>query len=45
VGTSSSRNNPNHLSWNKVIKNIPLNVDLMGMIILKFGLECLSGIC
>jgi hypothetical protein len=26
------------LFWNKTIKNIPLNVDLMGMIILNSGL-------
>jgi hypothetical protein len=35
--TPSSRKNPNPLSWNKAIRNIPLDVDLMRMII-KFGL-------
>jgi hypothetical protein len=44
VGTPSSRRNPNHLSWNKAIRNIPLDVDLMGMIILKLGPKCFSDI-
>jgi hypothetical protein len=35
VRTLSSRMNPNPLSWSKVIRNIPFDVDLMGMIILK----------
>jgi hypothetical protein len=34
VGTPSSRRNPNPLSSNKVIRNISLVVDLIGMIIL-----------
>jgi hypothetical protein len=32
------------LSLNKVIRNILLDIDLMGLIILKFGPECFSGI-
>jgi hypothetical protein len=44
VGTHSSRRNPNPLSWNKTIRNIPLDVDLMGLIILKLVPECFSGI-
>jgi len=44
VGTHSSRRNPNPLSWNKAIRNIPLEVDLMWLIILKLGLECIGGI-
>jgi hypothetical protein len=44
VGTLSSRRNPNHLSWNKAIRNIPLDVDLMEMIILKLGPKCFGGI-
>jgi hypothetical protein len=44
VGTHSSRRNPNPLSWNKVIRNISLDVDLMGMIILKLGTKCFGGI-
>jgi hypothetical protein len=43
VGTPSSRRNSNHLSWNKAIRNIPLDVDLMGLIILKLGPECFSN--
>jgi hypothetical protein len=39
-----SRRNPNHLSWNKAIRNISLDVDLMRMIILILELECFSGI-
>jgi hypothetical protein len=45
VGTPSLRKNPNHLSWNKAIRNILLHLDLIGMIILKLGPKCLSGIC
>lgn len=44
VGTDSSRRNPNPLSWNKAIRNISLDVDLMGLIILKFKLECFNSI-
>jgi hypothetical protein len=44
VGTSSSIRNPNPLSWNKAIRNIPLDVDLMRLIILKLGPECFGGI-
>jgi hypothetical protein len=44
VGTPSSRKNLNLLSWNKEIRNILIDVNLMGLIILKFGLECFSGI-
>jgi len=44
VGTPFSRMNPNPLSWNKVIRNILFDVDLMGMIILKLGPECFGGI-
>jgi hypothetical protein len=44
VGTFSSRRNLNPLSLNKVIRNILLDIDLMGLIILKFGPECFSGI-
>jgi hypothetical protein len=44
VGIPSSRMNPNPLSRNKAIWNISLDVDLMGMIILKLGPECFSGI-
>jgi hypothetical protein len=40
----SSRRNQNPLSWNKTTRNISLNVDLIGMIILKFGPECFNGI-
>jgi len=32
------------LSLNKAIRNIPLDVDLIRMIILKLGSECFSGI-
>jgi hypothetical protein len=39
VGTPFSRRNPNPLSCNKVIRNIPLDVYLMEMIILKLGLK------
>jgi hypothetical protein len=39
-----SRRNTNPLSWNKTIRNIPLDVDLMWLIILKLGPECFSGI-
>jgi hypothetical protein len=35
VGTPSSRRNPNPLSWNKAIRNIPLDVDLVRLIILS----------
>jgi hypothetical protein len=35
VGTCFSIRNPNRLSWNKVIRNIVLDVDLMKMMILK----------
>jgi hypothetical protein len=44
VGTSSSRRNLNHFSWNKAIKNISLDVDLIRLIILKLGLEYFGGI-
>jgi hypothetical protein len=44
VETPSSRMNPNLLSWNKAIRNILLDVDLMRLIILKFGPECFGGI-
>jgi hypothetical protein len=44
VGTPVSRRNPNLLSWNKEIRNILLDSDLMRMIILKLGPECFSGI-
>jgi hypothetical protein len=44
VGTPSSKINPNPLSWNKKIRNIPLDVDLMRMIILKLGPKCFNGI-
>jgi hypothetical protein len=44
VGTTSSRRNLNSLSWNKAIRSISLDVDLMGLIILKLGPECFSGI-
>jgi len=44
VGTLSSRKNPNILSWNKAIRNIPIDVDSMGLIILKLMPECFSGI-
>jgi hypothetical protein len=44
VGTHSSRRNPNPLSWNKAIRNIPFDVDLIGLIILKLELECFNGI-
>jgi hypothetical protein len=44
MGTSSSRRNLNHLSWIKVIRNVPFDVDLMRMIILKIMPECFSGI-
>jgi hypothetical protein len=44
VGTPSTRRNKNPLSWNKVIRNILINVDLMGMIILKLELECFNRI-
>jgi hypothetical protein len=44
VRTPTSRRNPNPLSWNKAIRNIPLDVDLMGLIILKLGPECFNGI-
>jgi hypothetical protein len=44
VETSSSRRNLNHFSWNKAIMTILLDVDLMGIIILKLGPECFSGI-
>jgi hypothetical protein len=45
VETLSLRKNPNPLSWNKVIRNIHLDVDIMEMIILKLEPECFSGIC
>jgi len=35
MGTLHSIRNPNNLSWNKAIRNIPLDVNLMEMIILK----------
>jgi hypothetical protein len=44
VGTHSSRRNPNHLSWNKAIRNISLDVDLMELIILKLRPKSFSGI-
>jgi len=44
VGIPSSKRNPNPLSWNKAIRNIPLDVDLMGIIILKLELECFNSI-
>lgn len=44
VGTPSSRRNLNPLSWNKAIRNIPFDVDLMRLIILKLGPEYFSGI-
>jgi hypothetical protein len=45
VRTPYSRRNPNPLSWNKAIRYIPFDVNLMRMIILKLGLECFNGIC
>jgi len=44
VGTPSLIRNPNHLSWNKAIRNIPFDIDLMGLIILKLGPKCFGGI-
>jgi hypothetical protein len=44
VGTFSSRRNLNPLSWNKAIRDIFIDLDLMGMIIVKLGLECFGGI-
>jgi hypothetical protein len=44
VGTPSSRRNPNPLSWNKTIRNIHLDVDLMRLIILKLRPEYFNGI-
>jgi hypothetical protein len=44
MGTTSSRKNPNPLSWNKAIRNISFDVNLMGLIILKLGPKCFSGI-
>jgi hypothetical protein len=43
VGTPSRRN-PNPLSLNKAIRNIPLDVDLIELIILKLEPYCFSGI-
>jgi hypothetical protein len=43
VGTPYSRRNLNPLSWNKEIRNIPLDVDLIRLIILKLGPNCFSG--
>jgi hypothetical protein len=43
MGTLSSRRNPNSLSLNKAIKNIPLDVDLMELIILELGPGCLMS--
>jgi hypothetical protein len=40
VGKPSSRWNPNPLSRNKAIRNIPLDIDLMRLIILKLEPEC-----
>jgi hypothetical protein len=40
---SSLSRNPNPLSWNKAIRNILLDVDLMELIILMLGPECFSG--
>jgi hypothetical protein len=42
--TPSSRRNLNPLSWNKAIRNIPLNVDLMRLIILKLEPKCFGVI-
>jgi hypothetical protein len=42
--TPSSKRNPNHLSWNKVIRNILIDVNLIELIILKLKPECFSGI-
>jgi hypothetical protein len=44
MGTPSSRMNPNPLSWNKAIRNIPIVLDFMVMIILKLEPECYSEI-
>lgn len=44
VGTPSLRRNSNPLSWNKVIRNISLDVDLMEMIILEVRPESFGGI-
>jgi hypothetical protein len=44
VGTLSSRMNSNHLSWNNAIRNIPLDVNLMGIFILKLESKCFNGI-
>jgi hypothetical protein len=40
---SSLSRNPNPLSWNKAIRNILLDVDLIELIILMLGPECFSG--
>jgi hypothetical protein len=42
--TPSLRRNPNHLSWNKAIRSISLDIDLMGLIIIKLRPECFSVI-
>jgi hypothetical protein len=44
VGTPSLRRNSNPLSCNKVIRNIPFDIDLMRMIFLKLRPDCFSGI-
>jgi hypothetical protein len=44
VRTPSSRRNPNLLSWNKAIRNISVDVDLIRLIILKLELECFGDI-
>jgi hypothetical protein len=44
VGRLYSRRNPTPLSWNKKIRNRPINVDLLGIIILKFGHKCFDSI-
>jgi hypothetical protein len=44
IGIPSSRRNPNPFSWNKAIRNISFDVDLIRLIILKLGAECFSGI-
>jgi hypothetical protein len=44
VEIPSSIMNTNHLSWNKAIRNILLDLDLMRLIILKLGAECFNGI-
>jgi hypothetical protein len=44
VGRLSSRRNPTPLSWNKAIRNLSIDVDLLGIIILKLGPECFDSI-